>query len=148
MKRWSGLKATIVNRSELLGRPLAALLALEGATVFSFDEHTTLMFMDGGRQRRCNDLTLEECLKQSSVVVTGVPSPDFLLPSEAVAPGTTVVDVSEFSNVDEETLLVRPDVKLIPHVGKVTCAALEQNLIQLHRSAAGGGNGRRSDVVG
>jgi hypothetical protein len=37
--------------------------------------------------------------------------------------------------VCENTILNRPDVKLIPHVGKVTVAALEQNLIRLHQRA-------------
>lgn len=133
LSRWSGLHVTIVNRSEIMGRPLAALLALEGATVYSIDDESILLFKEGGRMRLCHNLTLEECLAQSSVVVTGVPSPDFALPSRAIAEGTTVVNVAEFLNVDEETLLERPNVKLIPHVGKVTVAALEQNLIQLHK---------------
>jgi methylenetetrahydrofolate dehydrogenase (NAD+) len=133
--RWRGVTVTVVNRSEIFGRPLAALLALKGATVYSVDDKSILLFMDGGRMRRCTGLTLNDCLKRSSVVVTGVPSPNFMLPSESIAPGSTVVDVSEFSNVCEDAILDRPNVKLIPHVGKVTVAALEQNLIRLHQRA-------------
>jgi methylenetetrahydrofolate dehydrogenase (NAD+) len=132
-KRWSGCTITVVNRSEILGRPLAGLLALEGASVYSVDEGSILLFKQGGRMRRCAGLTLEDCLQRSSIVVTGVPSPRFLLPSQAIAPGTTVVNVAECSNVCEQTLLERPNVQLIPQVGKVTVAALEQNLVRLHQ---------------
>jgi methylenetetrahydrofolate dehydrogenase (NAD+) len=132
-KRWSGCTITVVNRSEILGRPLAGLLALEGATVYSVDEASILLFKQGGRMSRCTGLTLEDCLQRSSIVVTGVPSPSFLLPSQAILPGTTVVNVAECSNVCEQTLLERPNVHLIPQVGKVTVAALEQNLVRLHQ---------------
>ncbi len=133
--RWRGVTVTVVNRSEIFGRPLAALLALKGATVYSVDDKSILLFMHGGRMRRCTGLTLDDCLQHSSIVVTGVPSESFRLPSDSIAQGATVVDVSEFSNVCENTILNRPDVKLIPHVGKVTVAALEQNLIRLHQRA-------------
>lgn len=137
-KRWSGLTVTIVNRSEILGRPLAALLAIAGASVYSVDDTSILLFMSGGRMRRCpSTTTLQDCLQSSQIVVTGVPSPDFVLPSEHIAPGCTVVNVSEFSNVCVDSLLRRPNVKLIPSIGKVTCAALEQNLIRLHERATG-----------
>lgn len=132
---WSGYTVTVINRSEILGRPLAALLALEGATVYSVDENSILMFIKGGRIRRCKNMTLDDCLQRSSIVVTGVPSPDFCLDSESVSPGSTVVNVSGFSNICEESLLERPDVKVIPSIGRVTVAALEQNLVRLHQHA-------------
>jgi methylenetetrahydrofolate dehydrogenase (NAD+) len=133
--RWRGVTVTVVNRSEIFGRPLAALLALKGATVYSVNDKSILLFMAGGRMRRCTGLTLDDCLHHSSIVVTGVPGSHFRLPSQSIAPGSTVVDVSEFSNVCESTILDRPNIKLIPHVGKVTVAALEQNLIRLHQRA-------------
>ena len=133
-KRWAGCTVTVVNRSEILGRPLAALLALEGASVYSVDENSILLFQPGGKMRRCADLTLKECLRRSSIVVTGVPSSQFLLPSCAVAPGSTVVNVAtNHSNIIEASLRLRPNVKYVPFVGKVTVAALEQNLIRLHQ---------------
>lgn len=137
LQRWTGHTMTVVNRSEIMGRPLAALLALEGATVYSVDDQSILQFRPGGRMRRCppRQVQLHDCLRESSVVVTGVPSPDFVLPTDDIPPGATVVNVSEYSNVDVRAILQRPDVQLIPHIGKVTCAALEQNLIRLHRNA-------------
>lgn len=129
---WAGLTATIVNRSEILGRPLAALMALQGANVYSVDESSILQFMPGGRMRRCRT-SLRDCLQQSTVVVTAVPSAEFCLPSDCIQEGTTVVNVAVSMNVDEESLLKRPNVKLVPQVGSCTVAALEHNLIRLHQ---------------
>ena len=132
---WKGTVVTIVNRSEIFGRPLAALLANAGATVYSVDIDSILKFRDGGRMRRYSDstMTLEQCLCISSVVISGVPSPDFRIPCEWISPSTTFVNVSEYPNVCEDSLLDVPSVQYIPHVGKVTIAVLEQNLIELHR---------------
>ncbi len=147
-KPWSNCVVTIVNRSEILGRPLAAMLALQGATVYSVDADSILLFRPGGRMSRCSSerqiVTLESCLQQSSVVVSGVPSPHFSIPCHCIQPGTTVVNVSEFSNVNNvDTLLALNGVQYIPQVGKVTVAALELNLIQLHRRRCL--NGKRVD---
>lgn len=133
---WSNTTITVINRSEIFGRPLAALLALNGANVYSVDEDSILQFQKGGRMRRCTDLNLEACLERSSVVVTGVPSPDFSLPADRIPDGATVVNVSEFPNVDALDFVHRPRVTVIPQVGKVTVAALEHNLIRLHQRAA------------
>jgi methylenetetrahydrofolate dehydrogenase (NAD+) len=135
IQRWSQTTITVVNRSEILGRPLAAMLALNGARVYSVDEDSILLFQQGGHMKRCIGLTLEDCLELSSIVVTGVPSPDFRLPSELIQDWTTVVNVSEFSNIDEGAFADRPSVAVIPQVGKVTVAALEHNLIRLHETA-------------
>lgn len=68
---------------------------------------------------------------QSSVVITGVPTKQYRLPTEWVAPNTTVVNVSSFKNVDEDALLNIPGVVYVPMVGKVTVAMLERNLMRL-----------------
>jgi methylenetetrahydrofolate dehydrogenase (NAD+) len=69
---------------------------------------------------------------QSSVVVTGVPTKNYRLPTEWIQPGTTVVNVASFKNVDEESLLKIPGVVYVPLVGKVTVAMLERNLVRLY----------------
>ena len=139
---WLGMTATIINRSEIFGRPLASMLALKGATVYSIDEHSILQFMNTGKIRRCTEphITLDWCLGQSSLVVTGVPNQDFHLPlnSIAAAGNVTVVDVSEFENVKEEDIIKRPGITFVPKIGKVTVAALEQNLISLHQQSTRG----------
>lgn len=133
-RKWLGHTVTVVNRSEILGRPLAGLLSLQGATVYSVDVESILVFEEDGRLRRCNDMELADCVRQSSVIVSGVPTSDFSLPMDEIQSGTMVIDVSEGScNVEEEVLLQKPNVQLVSNVGKVTVAALEQNLIRLHQ---------------
>lgn len=45
--RLHGRTITVINRSEVVGRPLAALLANDGATVYSVDEHGIQQFGRG-----------------------------------------------------------------------------------------------------
>lgn len=71
-------------------------------------------------------------MQKSSVVVTGVPTKAYRLPTEWIKPNTTVVNVSSFKNVDEESLLKVPGVLYVPLVGKVTVAMLERNLVRLY----------------
>ena len=118
-----------------MGRPLAVMLAEKGATVYSIDIDSILQFRPNGKRlRRCHPstTTLETCLKESTVVVSGVPCPDFCLPLSSIQQGSTIVSVSEFPNVCEETLFEeRPDIHYIPQVGKVTVATLSLNLMHL-----------------
>ena len=53
---------TIINRSEIVGRPLAAMLANDGATVYSIDLHSIYKFVNGTLQK-CND-TVEDCVRK------------------------------------------------------------------------------------
>ena len=71
-------------------------------------------------------------LLQSSVIVTGVPTKAYRLPTEWIQPNSTVVNVASFKNVDEESLLKVPGVVYVPMVGKVTVAMLERNLMRLY----------------
>ena len=130
---WQGLTVSIVNRSEIVGRPLAAMLSSKGATVYSIDESSTVLkfWPWGERLQRCH-MTLPECLSESNILVTGVPHEDFQIPVSDIPQHTTVVNVSEFPNVNEEELIHRTDITYIPQVGKVTVAILEENLILLH----------------
>ena len=136
--RWTGCTVTIVNRSEIMGRPLAALLALKGAVVYSVDESSILEFSTGRRLRRRNDMSLEKCLERSEIIVSGVPNESFKLPSHAIRDGSFIVNVSEHLNIEEDSLFpTKPNVQLVPHVGKVTVASLEENLVRLHREQKG-----------
>jgi len=132
---WKDQTISIVNRSEIMGRPLAVMLAAKGATVYSIDINSILKFRpDGKRLHRCNPRTtnLETCLQESNVVVAGVPQADFRLPLSSIPDGSTIVNVAEFPNVCEETLFKeRPDIKYIPQIGKVTVATLSLNLMNL-----------------
>ena len=66
------------------------------------------------------------------MVVTGVPTKSYRLPTEWIQPHSTVVNVASFKNVDEEALLKIPGVVYVPMVGKVTVAMLERNLMRLY----------------
>lgn len=130
-KHLDGKTVTIINRSEIVGRPLAAMLANDGADVYSVDINSIYKF-SGGRLHKCApDETPESCVRKSSIVVTGVPTKAYRLPTEWVQPNTTVVNVASFKNVDEEALLKVPGAVYVPLVGKVTVAMLERNLMRL-----------------
>jgi len=133
-RHMEGKIVTILNRSEIVGRPLAAMLANDGADVYSVDIESIYLFR-GGRLHKVNeDETPESCVRKSSIVITGVPTKTYCLPSEWVQPNTTVVNVSSFKNVDEKALLQIPNVKYVPMVGKVTVAMLERNLLRLYEN--------------
>ena len=131
-QKMAGKIVTVINRSEIVGRPLAAMLANDGATVYSIDIDSIYLFT-GGRLHQCDKttVTVESCVRQSHIVVTGVPTRSYRLPTEWIQPNTTVVNVASFKNVDEEELLRIPGVVYVPQVGKVTVAMLERNLVRL-----------------
>eukprot|EP00611_Tribonema_gayanum_P016613 TRINITY_DN29009_c0_g1_i1.p2 TRINITY_DN29009_c0_g1~~TRINITY_DN29009_c0_g1_i1.p2 ORF type:complete len:337 (-),score=118.05 TRINITY_DN29009_c0_g1_i1:308-1318(-) len=132
--RLEGKVVTIINRSEIVGRPLAAMLANDGATIYSIDIDSIYEFRRG--RLVVVDETAEGAIRRSHAVICGVPSRDYKLVTEWVQPGTVVVNVSTFKNVHEEELLQVPGVKYVPMVGKVTVAMLERNLLRLHGNFA------------
>ena len=86
--RLFGKTITVVNRSEIVGRPLAALLANDGASVYSADIAGVQHFTrgEGIRRRRhqVHDTTLrlEDVVPRSDVVITGVPNKNYKFPVE------------------------------------------------------------------
>lgn len=124
---------SIVNRSEVLGRPLAAMLANDGATVNSIDIDSTYTFQQG-KLLSTTDST-ETLIRGSDVVVLGVPSDSYKLDASWVKEGAIVVNVAFTKNIDEEALLSsRPGVSFVGAVGKVTIAMLERNLLRCYRN--------------
>ena len=141
--RYVGATMTIINRSEVLGRPLAVMLSERGATVYSVDVNSVLRYLPDGTVRReiVDDTTVERCVRGSSVVVSGVPSDSFRVPTEWISDNAIVINVATTttsgvgSNFDEGTLLGDDGARgviYVPHVGRVTVAALEYNLMRLH----------------
>jgi methylenetetrahydrofolate dehydrogenase (NAD+) len=131
-RRMEGNTVTIINRSEIVGRPLAAMLANDGADVYSIDIESIYLFRQGRRLLQVSkEETPESCIRKSTVVVTGVPSKEYRLDTTWIQPNTTVVNVASFKNVDEDALLLIPGVVYVPMVGKVTVAMLERNLMRL-----------------
>jgi methylenetetrahydrofolate dehydrogenase (NAD+) len=124
---------TIVNRSEVLGRPLAAMLANDGAVVNSIDIDSTYIFQRGSLVNATE--STETLVRRSDVVVLGVPSAGYKLDPSWVKEGAIVINVSFNKNIDEEALLsTRPGVKYVGAVGKVTIAMLERNLLRCYRN--------------
>ena len=78
--------------------------------------------------------------QQSSIVISGVPTKSYRLPTEWIQPNPTVVNVASFKNVDEESLLKVPGVIYVPMVGKVTVAMLERNLMRLYEQFSNNNN--------
>eukprot|EP00960_Hanusia_phi_P042042 755278-Hanusia_phi.AAC.4 len=117
------------SMSDVVGRPLACMLANDGATVFGVDDRETTLV-----QPCCEvptDLEFKDVIKLSDVLVTGVPCSKFQLPCELIRPGATIINLSSFCNVDEEKLLQVPNVRYVPKVGKVTVCMLQRNLLKL-----------------
>ena len=135
-RRFEGVTVTIVNRSQLLGRPLASLLANDGATVYSVDADGIVLIKPGGTMDRCFrvDASVQACVEKSSVIVTGVPSSTYRIPAQWIQPNSTIINVSSEANVDESELRKIQGVQYISAVGKVTVALLEHNLVQLHQN--------------
>jgi methylenetetrahydrofolate dehydrogenase (NAD+) len=79
------------------------------------------------------DKSVQECIRDSSVIVTGVPSSTFTVPSQWIQPGSTVINVASEPNVDVDELRDISGVQYVGQVGKVTVALLEHNLVRLHQ---------------
>ncbi|KAI8812170.1 hypothetical protein BJ742DRAFT_866732 [Cladochytrium replicatum] len=134
--RLHGKVVTVVNRSEVVGRPLAALLANDGAKVFSVDEYGVMEFHRGTglrlrkhEVREC-DLTVEEALARSDVVISGVPSKIYKVPIAPLKDGVVAINFSTNNNFVEEEIKTRASI-YVPSVGKVTVAMLQRNLLRL-----------------
>ncbi|KAF5103101.1 hypothetical protein D0Z00_000079 [Geotrichum galactomycetum] len=133
--RLYGKTITVVNRSEIVGRPLAALLANDGATVYSIDITGTQKFTRGQglkhKRHHVDDVetSLQEAVSQSDVVITGVPSAAYKFPVEYLKDGAVCVNFSSERNFPAE---VKEHASLyVPSIGKVTIAMLLRNLLRL-----------------
>ncbi len=62
-RHMEGQTVTIINRSEIVGRPLAAMLANDGADVYSIDIDSIYLFR-GGRLYACDGETPESCVRK------------------------------------------------------------------------------------
>jgi methylenetetrahydrofolate dehydrogenase (NAD+) len=100
-KRLFGRRITVINRSEVVGRPLAALLANDGAEVYSVDVTGVQQFSRGSGLRKqkheVRDLegwTLEQCLAESEVVISGVPGEKYKVPTHAIREGAVCINFS------------------------------------------------------
>ncbi|KAI7099564.1 methylenetetrahydrofolate dehydrogenase, partial [Hortaea werneckii] len=135
-KRLFGRRITVINRSEVVGRPLAALLANDGAEVYSVDITGVQKFSRGSglkkQKHEVQDLEgwgLEQCLPISDVVISGVPGESYKVPTSLIREGAACINFSSEKNFN-------PDVKekasiYVPAIGKVTIVVLMRNLLRI-----------------
>ncbi|GAA5963025.1 hypothetical protein JCM3765_006755 [Sporobolomyces pararoseus] len=144
-----GRTVTVINRSEVVGRPLAALLANDGARVFSVDldgvqefnrrkpaqsttegeEGTNKPSFHPYHTVKKSEITLEECLKISDVVIGGVPSKAYKIPTAQLKEGVVAINFSESKNFEAD---VKDKASIYcPGIGKATIVLLQRNLLRL-----------------
>ena len=79
-RRMEGKIVTVINRSEIVGRPLAAMLSNDGATVHSVDINSIHRFEPGGRLEKCQEgETPETCVRKVSDVVSATSFPTLVI---------------------------------------------------------------------
>lgn len=134
-----GKKCVVVNRSEIVGRPLAALLANDGATVYSVDINNIQKFTRGSglkfSKHHVEDLgdyseeLLQKLSQEADIIITGVPSENYRFPTEYVKDGAACINFSSFKNFNDD---VKSKASLyVPMTGKVTIAMLIRNMLRL-----------------
>jgi 5,10-methylene-tetrahydrofolate dehydrogenase/methenyl tetrahydrofolate cyclohydrolase len=127
------LTACVINRSELVGRPLAAMLANDGARVHSLDITGAVTFEPaiGRRTYDVHDSGIDRAtaLATADIVISAVPSRTFeLVHGNEIREGAICVDVAEYTNFDK-SVLQRASV-FVPRVGPLTIAMATRNLIR------------------
>lgn len=139
--RLYGKKIMVVNRLEIVGRPLAALLANDGAEVYSVDANSMQRFTRGNglleKRHVVVDLdgaehTVGLVAPACDVIITGVPLDAYKFPLACVSSGTIVVNFASHRNFDDA---IKQRASLyVPSVGKVTVLMLLRNLLRLIRN--------------
>ena len=152
-KRLFGRRITVVNRSEVVGRPLAALLANDGAEVYSVDVTGVQQFSRGTglrnqkhEVREMKEWGPEQCLPISDIVISGVPSESYKVPTKLIREGAvcinfssekvrksgiviTVMKTNDGQNFDQD---VKEKASIyVPAIGKVTIVILLRNLLRI-----------------
>lgn len=112
------------------------MLANDGAKVYSVDINGIQLFTRGtgihlkAHKVEDTDATLEQVIPQCDVVITGVPTPKYKLPTSLLKDGVIAINFSSFANFEDD-VKTRASI-FVPSVGKVTVAMLERNLLRLY----------------
>ncbi|WP_258348504.1 bifunctional methylenetetrahydrofolate dehydrogenase/methenyltetrahydrofolate cyclohydrolase [Saccharopolyspora gregorii] len=133
----AGLKACVFNRSEIVGQPLAAMMANDGAEVTSFDIDGPLSYLpareEGAFQVRPTGVDRATALAEADVVVTGVPSREFpVVRAAEIKPGATCINFSTLKNYDED--VVDAAGVFVPRIGPMTVTMALRNAVRLYRN--------------
>jgi 5,10-methylene-tetrahydrofolate dehydrogenase/methenyl tetrahydrofolate cyclohydrolase len=134
----AGRRVCIFNRSEVVGRPLASMLANDGAEVLSFDIDGAQAFTPSGAGQahavRETQLDRSAGLASADIIITGVPSRSFprIGPGEIRA-GAVCVNFSTFANFDAS--ITEKASIFIPRVGPMTVTMALRNTLRLYQNA-------------
>jgi 5,10-methylene-tetrahydrofolate dehydrogenase/methenyl tetrahydrofolate cyclohydrolase len=132
-----GRRVCIFNRSEVVGRPLASMLANDGAEVVSFDIDGPLLFLPGKGAEphsvRETDIDRRAALANADIVVTGVPSRSFeRIAARELDANAVCVNFSTFANFEND---VREKVRVfVPRVGPMTVTMALRNTLRSYRN--------------
>jgi methylenetetrahydrofolate dehydrogenase (NAD+) len=125
--------------SDAVGRPLAVMLANDGARVLSVDINTTLIVQRlPGMQGHIASSYPEEpslgfLIEQSDAVISAVPGKNFKVPTASLHQGTVCIDLSEHGNFEDD-VRARAGV-FAPRLGSVTILMLKMNALILRSRA-------------
>jgi methylenetetrahydrofolate dehydrogenase (NADP+)/methenyltetrahydrofolate cyclohydrolase len=133
-----GKTVCVFNRSEIVGRPLASMLAHDGARVYSFDIDGPQLYTpaekpDGVHKVSETSVDRARALSEADIIVTGVPSPNFeLIRAAEIREGSVCINVSTFKNFD-------PDIEgkagaFAPRVGPMTVTMALRNALRLYQN--------------
>ena len=123
---------TIINRSKILGQPLARMLVNDGALVYSIDKESIYQISKNNTIKI--NLSTEKACLLSDVVILGVPCKEYKLPSSSIKSNTLVINVSSFENIDTNELKHIQGVDFVSRIGKLTILMLERNLLRLYEN--------------
>lgn len=135
----AGRTVTVFNRSEVVGRPLASMLANDGAHVYSFDVDGPMLFDppaegDAAHGVRETAVTRAQALAESDIVVTGVPSRQFpLVRGDEIRKGALCINFSTYRNFADDIAGVAGC--FVPRVGPMTVLMVVRNALRLRENA-------------
>jgi methylenetetrahydrofolate dehydrogenase (NADP+)/methenyltetrahydrofolate cyclohydrolase len=123
-----GITATIFNRSEVIGRPLAVMMSNDGARILSFDELGPLEFIEA----RPREITIDRqhALACSDIVITGVPNDSFnKVCVQELKTNAVCINFSSIANFAED--MSSHSGIYIPRIGPMTVAMCMRNTLRL-----------------
>ena len=133
-----GRTVSIFNRSEVVGRPLASMMAHDGARVYSFDVDGPLLFEPPSEpdaaHRLCEtNVTRARALAESEIVITGVPSKQFeKVRANELRPGSLCINFSTFKNFADD--VESSAACFVPRVGPMTVVMVIRNALRLREN--------------
>jgi 5,10-methylene-tetrahydrofolate dehydrogenase/methenyl tetrahydrofolate cyclohydrolase len=137
-KPLAGKRAVVFNRSEVVGRPLAAMMSNDGAEVVSFDADGPLLFVpravgDGHDVRETRE-DRKSALASADIVITGVPSRSFpRIAADEIRADAIGLNFSTMANFGDDA--VEKAAVFVPRVGPMTVTMALRNTVRLYRNA-------------